>query len=386
MFDTSERMKKLPPYLFAEIDRKKKELIAQGHQVISFGVGDPDLPTPERIVEAMRRAVQDPSVHRYPFGKGRADFRKAIAEYYKKYSDVELDYENEICVLIGSKEGIAHFPFVFVNPGDLTLVPEPGYPVYQIGTILAGGMPHFMPLREENNFLPDLGKIPDSVAEKAKIMYLNYPNNPTAATADIDFLKETISFCKKHNIIILYDAAYHEIYFENKRPVSFLSIPGAKDIGIEIHSLSKTYNMTGWRIGWACGNERLVSALSTLKENIDSGTFEAIQIAGIECLLGPQDDVKKMRNIYQKRRDILVEGLRKIGFNVKIPMATFYLWLAVNSDSLSFAEKLLSEAKIIVTPGIGFGPSGQGYVRFALTIDEEKIKEAIMRMRELFRR
>lgn len=386
MFELSERMKKLPPYLFAEIDRKRKQLVAQGYEVISFGVGDPDLPTPERIVEAMRVAVNDPSVHRYPFGKGRIDFRKAIADYYKKYSDVILDHEKEICVLIGSKEGIAHFPFAFVNPDDITLVPEPGYPVYQIGTVLTGGTPYFMPLQEENNFLPDLGKIPDRILEKAKIMFLNYPNNPTAAIADTNFLKDAIRLCKKHNIIIVYDAAYHEIYFDNKRPVSFLSISGAKDIGIEIHSLSKTYNMTGWRIGWACGNEELVSALATLKENIDSGTFEAIQIAGIECLTGLQDDVEKMRNIYQKRRDILVDGLKKLEFKVKIPQATFYLWLAVNNDSLSFAEKLLLEAQIIVTPGIGFGPSGEGYVRFALTIDEIKIKKAIERMIKLFRR
>ncbi len=384
MFEISEKMKKLPPYLFAEIDRKRKQLIAQGHQVISFGVGDPDLPTPERIVEAMRKAVKDPAVHRYPFGKGRSDFRKAIADYYRKYSDVSLDYEKEICVLIGSKEGIAHFPFAFVNDTDVTLVPEPGYPVYQIGTILAGGTPYFMPLKEENDFLPDFGRIPSSVLEKAKIMYLNYPNNPTSACAGTDFLKEAISFCKKHSIIIVYDAAYHELYYEGKRPVSFLSIPGAKDIGIEIHSLSKTYNMTGWRIGWACGNEKLVSALATLKENIDSGTFEAIQIAGIECLSGPQDDVERMRMIYQKRRDVLVEGLKNMNFKVKIPSATFYLWLAVDGSSLSFAENLLLRANIIVTPGIGFGPSGEGYVRFALTIDEEKIRVAIEKMKQFF--
>ncbi|MCM8822202.1 MAG: LL-diaminopimelate aminotransferase [Candidatus Omnitrophica bacterium] len=383
MFQISEKMQKLPPYLFAEIDKKKKQLIAQGRQVISFGVGDPDMPTPERIVEAMRKAVKDPSVHRYPFGKGRSDFRKAIADYYRKYSDVDLDYEKEICVLIGSKEGIAHFPFAFVNPGDITLVPEPGYPVYQIGTILAGGIPYFMPLKEENNFLPDLGKIPSEILDRAKIMYLNYPNNPTAACADIDFLKEAISFCRKRGIIIVYDAAYHELYFEGKRPTSFLSIPGAKDTGIEIHSLSKTYNMTGWRIGWACGNEELVSAIATLKENIDSGTFEAIQIAGVECLSGPQEDVEQMRSIYQKRRDILVDGLKNLGFNVKIPQSTFYLWLVVGCDSFSFTEKLLMKANIIVTPGVGFGPSGEGYVRFALTIDEAKIKLAIEKMRTL---
>lgn len=383
MFEPAERMNKLPPYLFAEIDRKRKGLISAGYEVISFGVGDPDLPTPERIVNVMRSAVGDLLVHRYPFGKGRADFRKAIADYYRKYSDVELDPEKEICVLIGSKEGIAHFPLAFINPGDITLVPEPGYPVYQIGTILAGGIPYFMPLKEENNFLPDLGKIPSNILKRAKILYLNYPNNPTSACADSGFLKDIVDFCRKHQIILLYDAAYHEIYFDGKRPISFLSIPGAKDIGIEIHSLSKTYNMTGWRIGWVCGNEKLVSGLSTLKENIDSGTFEAIQIAGIECLSGSQDDVEQIRKIYQRRRDTLVEGLKKLNFQVKTPQATFYLWLKINESSISFAEKLLLKANIIVTPGIGFGNSGEGYVRFALTIDEEKIKKAIKKMSDV---
>ncbi|HRS06926.1 MAG TPA: LL-diaminopimelate aminotransferase [Candidatus Ratteibacteria bacterium] len=383
MFELSKKMNELPPYLFAEIDKKRKSLISEGYEVISFGVGDPDLPTPKRVVEAMKRAVDDPSVYRYPFGKGRSDFRRAIADYYKKYSDVDLDFEKEICVLIGSKEGIAHFPLAFINPGDVNLIPEPGYPVYQIGTILAGGIPYFMPLKEQNDFLPDFGKIPDSILKNAKILYLNYPNNPTSACADSSFLKEAVAFCKKRGLIILYDAAYHEIYFDGKRPTSFLSIPGAKDIGIEIHSLSKTYNMTGWRIGWACGNEKLVSGLATLKENIDSGTFEAIQIAGIECLSGPQDDVEQMRKTYQKRRDVLVECLRKLNFQVKIPQATFYLWLKINEGSLSFAEKLLLKANIIVTPGIGFGDSGEGYVRFALTIDEEKIKKAMEKMSDV---
>ncbi|HPP67076.1 MAG TPA: LL-diaminopimelate aminotransferase [bacterium] len=383
MFQLSERMGKLQPYLFAEIDKKCKQLISEGYDIISFGVGDPDMQPAERIVQALQRAVEMPSVHRYPFGKGRLDFRQAIRDYYKKHNDVDLDPEKEVCVLIGSKEGIAHFPLAFINKEDITLVPDPGYPVYQIGTILAGGIPYFMPLKEENDFLPDFGKIPDNILERAKILYLNYPNNPTSAVADISFLKDVISFCKKHQIIILYDAAYHEIYFDGKRPISFLSIPGAKDIGIEMHSLSKTYNMTGWRIGWACGNERLISALATLKENIDSGTFEAIQMAGIECLSGPQDNVEQMRKIYQSRRDVLVEGLKKLNFQVKIPQATFYLWLKVNEDSILFAEKLLTKAQIVVSPGIGFGSAGEKYVRFALTVNEERIKQAIQRLSEM---
>jgi len=383
MFELSDRMKKLPPYLFVEIDRKRKQLVAEGHQVISFGVGDPDLPTPARIVEAMRKAVTCSAFHRYPFGKGRQDFRKAIADYYRKYSETKLDPESEICVLIGSKEGIAHFPLAFINPGDVSLVPEPGYPVYHIGTMLAGGVSYFMPLTADNGFLPDFGAISGDALARAKILYLNYPNNPTSACASLDFIKEAILFCRKHNLMLVYDAAYHELYYDGKRPVSFLSIPGARDVGIEFHSLSKTYNMTGWRIGWACGNHKLVSALATLKENIDSGTFEAIQAAGVECLCGPQDDVEKMRAIYQRRRDTLADGLRNLGFNVRVPEATFYLWLDTGTDGMEFAQTLLEKAHVIVTPGEGFGPSGKRYVRFALTVSEEKIIEAMQKIRKI---
>lgn len=383
MFEISERMKKIPPYLFVEIDKKKKNLIKQGYEVIDFGIGDPDIPTPENIVEAMREYVKRPEFHRYPLGRGNIEFRKAIADYYEENYNVNIDPEEEICVLIGSKEGIAHFPLCFINPGDFSLVPEPGYPVYKIGTILAEGNPYFMPLKEENNFLPDLSNIPDNVLKKAKILYLNYPNNPTSAFATEDFLKEAISFCKKNNIILLYDAAYSEIYYD-KKPVSFLSLPGAKEVGIEFHSLSKTFNMTGWRIGWACGNKDLVSALSKVKENIDSGVFEAIQFAGIEALKGSKESILRMREIYRRRMTLFVDGLKKTGFQVKFPEGTFYLWLKVNRDSFEFVDYLLEKCKIIATPGIGFGPSGEGFVRFSLTIDEEKIKRAIKRIKEIW--
>jgi len=385
MFEISERLKKIPPYLFVEIDRKKKELIAKGEDVIDFGVGDPDMPTPENIIEAMKKAVQNPKFHRYPFGKGIKEFRKAIADFYKKNYDVDIDYENEICVLIGSKEGIAHFPLCFINPGDVSLVPEPGYPVYHLGTLIAGGESYFLPLKRENRFLPEFERIPEQVIKKAKILYLNYPNNPTGSFASYDFLKEAIKFCKKNNIILAYDAAYSEIYFE-KRPVNIFSIDGAKDVVIEFNSLSKTYNMTGWRIGWACGNSFLISALAKIKENIDSGTFEAIQYAGIEALTGTQEPVKKIRETYRKRRDIFTSGLKELGFDFDIPLGTFYFWVKINGNSIKFVDFLLENGKIVATPGVGFGPSGEGYVRFSLTIDEVKIKEAISRMKKIWQK
>jgi len=385
MFEISDRLKKIPPYLFVEIDKKKKELISKGEDVIDFGVGDPDLPTPENIIEAMKKAVENPKFHRYPFGKGTKEFRKAISDFYKRNYDVDIDPENEICVLIGSKEGIAHFPLCFINQGDISLVPEPGYPVYHIGTLIAGGESYFLPLKKENDFLPDLGKIPENILERTKILYLNYPNNPTGSFASKEFLTEAIKFCKKNNIILVYDAAYSEIYFE-ERPVNIFSIDGAKDVVIEFNSLSKTYNMTGWRIGWACGNSFLISALAKIKENIDSGTFEAIQYAGIEALTGSQESVEKMRKIYKRRRDIFASGLNELGFKFNLPEGTFYFWVEVGGSSIKFVDFLLENGKIVSTPGVGFGPSGEGYVRFSLTIDEEKIKKAIGRMKDIWQK
>lgn len=316
--------------------------------------------------------------------RGQKNLEKQYLIIIKNY-DVEIDPENEICVLIGSKEGIAHFPLCFINPGDISLVPEPGYPVYNLGTIISGGESYFLPLKEENGFLPDLGKIPERILEKAKILYLNYPNNPTGVFANREFLKDVVKFCKKNRIILAYDAAYSEIYFE-ERPVNIFEIEGAKDIAIEFNSLSKTYNMTGWRVGWACGNSFLVNALAKIKENIDSGTFEAIQYAGIEALKGPQDSVEKMRNIYKKRRDIFASGLKELNFNFNLPKGTFYFWLKIEGSSIKFVDFLLENGKIVSTPGIGFGPSGEGFVRFSLTINEEKIKEAIERMKKIWRK
>ncbi|MFN3966224.1 MAG: LL-diaminopimelate aminotransferase [Endomicrobiia bacterium] len=382
----SRRLKKLPPYLFVEIDRKKKELIEKGVDVINMGVGDPDLPTPEHIVQAGQEALKNPKYHQYPFGPGMRIFRQAIAQWYKKRFDVTLDPEKEIHSLIGSKEGIGHLPLAFVNPGDVVLVPDPGYPVYKTGTIFAGGIPYYLPLLEKNDFLPDLRKIPSKILKRTKILFLNYPNNPTSATATKKFFIEVVKFAKKYNIIVAHDAAYSEIYFnENNPPISFLSVPGAKDIGIEFHSLSKTYNMTGWRCGWVCGNENIVKGLSTVKDNYDSGLFSAIQYAGVVALTDSQECVEKNRKIYRERRDTLYYGLKKLGWKLKKPEATFYLWARTPSgkSSIETSEKLLTSAGVVATPGVGLGDSGEGYIRFALTVDVNRIKEALNRISKI---
>ncbi len=381
-FDYSERLSQLPPYVFVEIDRKKKDAIRRGRDIIDLGVGDPDLPTPQHIRDAMKKALEEPRYHRYPFGPGLLEFRKAIACWYKVRFGVELDIDTEIHALIGSKEGIGHIHLAFVNPGEVVLCPEPAYPVYKIGTIYAGGTPYFMPLLEKNSFLPDLDSIPERVTKKTKMMFINYPNNPTATCANRDFFKRVIGFAKKHSIVVINDAAYSEIYYEGKKPISFLEIPGAKEVGIEFHSLSKTYNMTGWRIGWACGNQSIIKGLSMVKENIDSGVFGAIQVASIEALNGPQDCVDEMRRIYERRRDVLTEGLNRAGWKAKRPEATFYVWARVPEgySSVQSVEKLLEEEGILSTPGNALGPSGEGYVRFSLTVDEERIEEAVERI------
>jgi len=381
-FDYSQRLSQLPPYVFVEIDRKKKDAIRRGIDIIDLGVGDPDLPTAQHIRDAMKKAIEEPRYHRYPFGPGLLEFRKAIARWYKVRFGVELDAESEIHALIGSKEGIGHIHLAFVNPGDVVLCPEPAYPVYNIGTIYAGGTPYFMPLLEENNFLPDLDSVPDEVIKKTKMVFINYPNNPTTACANEDFFKRVVGFARKHSIIVVSDAAYSEVYYEGKKPVSLLELAGAKEVGIEFHSLSKTYNMTGWRIGWACGNRSIIKGLSMVKENIDSGVFAAIQVASIEALNGPQDCVDEMRRIYESRRDLLAEGLGKTGWKVKRPEATFYIWARVPEgySSLESVEKLLEEVGILSTPGNALGPSGEGYVRFSLTVDEERIEEAVERL------
>ncbi|ADC64977.1 LL-diaminopimelate aminotransferase [Ferroglobus placidus DSM 10642] len=377
--ELSNRLKALPPYLFAELDEMKRKKVLEGVDVIDFGVGDPDLPTPRHIVEEMQRAVEKEENHKYPSYEGKLEFREAVAEFYGRRKKVDLNPETQVIALIGSKEGIAHLPLAFVNPGDVVLVPDPGYPVYYSSAILAEGRPYKVPLKEENEFLPDLESIPDEVARKAKIFFLNYPNNPTTAVAEMEFIKECVDFCIDNDIILAHDAAYSEIAFDY-RPKSFLEYEDAFECTIEFGSLSKTYNMTGWRIGYAVGNEEIIKGLLKVKTNVDSGVFQAIQDAAIVALRGDDSVIEENNRVYKERRDVLVEGLRKLGFEVEKPKATFYVWLRVNGSSIEFAKNLLDKAGVLVTPGVGFGEYGEGYVRFALTRSVERIKEALERM------
>ena len=383
---TNSKLQKLPPYLFIEIDRKKKEAIDRGADIISLGVGDPDMPTPEHIVKSAQKALENPKNHQYPFGSGMFSFRKAVADWYKARFNVALNPENEVCALIGSKEGIGHMHLAFVNPGDVVLIPEPGYPVYNTGTIFTDGQPYFMPLLEKNGFLPDLNVIPEDVAKKAKIIFVNYPNNPTAAIAPKEFYIKLVNFAKKYNIIVAHDSAYSEIYYDEKeKPMSFLEVEGAKEVGVEFHSLSKTYNMTGWRIGCVCGNKDIVAAIAKVKDNYDSGCFQAIQEAAITALTSSQDCVEKARKIYKERRDALCDGLKKLGWDITKPKASFYVWAKIPQGykSSEVVSKLLDECAIVSTPGNGMGKSGEGYVRFALTVSVERIKEAIDRISKI---
>lgn len=381
----SERLAKLPPYLFAEIDRQKREARAKGMDIVDLGVGDPDIPTPAFIIEELYRASKDPANHRYALDAGMPEFRKAIVEWYQKRFNVTLNPETEILPLIGSKEGIAHMPLTVVNPGDTVLIPDPGYPPYRSGTLFAEGTPYLMPLREQNDFLPDLKAIEDSALRRAKIMFLNYPNNPTAACAPRGFYEEAICFAEKYGIAICHDAAYSEIAYDGYRPMSFLEVKGAKDLGIEFHSLSKTYNMTGWRIGFAAGNAELIRLLAKVKSNIDSGIFQAIQYAGIKALREGEKELQKNILIYQERRDLFVKGLNELGWNIKPPKASFYIWAPVPAGytSAEFCMKMLKESGLVITPGNGFGPNGEGYFRVAITVPKERIQKAIECIKKL---
>lgn len=380
-FEKAERLKKLPPYLFAEIDRKKKEVAARGVDIISLGIGDPDLPTPSHIVESLKKAAEDPKNHKYPDYEGLYEFRKSASQWIEKRFGVKFNPENEVVSLIGSKEGIAHIPLAFVNPGDFVLVPDPAYPVYNIGTIFAGGISYIMPLRRENNFLPDLKSIPEEVLKKTKIMHINYPNNPTSATADKSFFEEVISLAHKYKFIVCHDMAYSELFYEEP-PISIFNVDGAKEVAIEMHSLSKTYSMTGWRIGFAVGNKSIIEGLGKIKTNVDSGIFQAVQEAGITALTGDQGVVDQYRSIYKERRDIVVQKLQSLGYEVFYPKATFYVWVKTpnNIDSRTFCGKILEETGVVLTPGVGFGVHGEGYFRIALTVGKERLLEALDRM------
>jgi LL-diaminopimelate aminotransferase len=381
-FSVAQRLSKLPPYLFAEIDRLKQDAIRRGMDIINLGVGDPDLPTPSHIIARMQEASADPRNHQYPSYEGMLTFRRAVADWYSKRFGVTLDPQTEALSLIGSKEGIGHIPLAFIDPGDVVLVPDPGYPVYQAGTVFADGIPYFMPLTRERSFLPDLDAIPLEVLKKARIMFLNYPNNPTAAVASRAFFAEAVAFARRHRLILCHDAAYSEMAYDGYLPESLLAVEGAKDVAIEYHSLSKTYNMTGWRIGFAVGCREVLSGLGRIKTNLDSGVFQAVQEAAIAALNGPQECVEAMRAVYKERRDALVDGLSALGFAVDKPQATFYVWIGVPKEhtSASFASALLSDVGIVMTPGTGFGRSGEGYIRAALTVDVSRIKEAVERI------
>ncbi len=385
MPEPADRLKRLPPYLFAEIDRKKREVRARGVDVIDLGIGDPDLPTPPHVIQALQRAAEDPENHRYPSYEGMLAFRQAVADWYAKRFNVRLDPEQEVLTLIGSKEGTAHMPLAFVNPGDVVLVPDPGYPVYAAGTWFAGGETHFMPLRRENGFLPDLDAIPPEAARRAKLMYLNYPNNPTAAVAGREFFAEVVKFARSHRVLVCHDLMYSELKFDGFEPPSFLEIEGAREVGVEFHSLSKTYSMTGWRLGFCVGNGAALAGLGKVKTNVDSGVFQAVQCAGIAALTGPQELPEQYRRTYQRRRDVVVQGLKALGWDVDIPKGTFFVWAPVPGglDSRRFATRLLDEVGVVVTPGIGFGPSGESFYRIALTVAEARLAEAMERLKGL---
>ena len=381
----ASRMSRIPPYLFAEIDRKVQAKKAAGVDVISLGIGDPDMPTPARIVEALQQAAADPANHQYPSYFGLASLRQAIARWYRGRFGVDLDPDTEILPTLGSKDGISHAPFAFVNPGDLVLAPSPGYPVYVTGAIMADGEPYVMPLTRESGWLPDLDAIPAEVASRAALMWLNYPNNPTAATATLEFFAKAVEFCRRHEIILCHDAPYSEISFAGYRPPSLLEVPGAREIGLEFHSVSKTYNMTGWRLGWIAGNADLIGTLGQLKTNIDSGIFQAVQLAAIAALDGGEADTAASNAVYERRHRRVVDTLNRLGWDLQPPRATFYIWAPVPAgyDSIGFAAHVLDQVGVNITPGVGFGAPGEGYFRLSVTAPDHRIDEALDRLGQL---
>ena len=382
--EVATRIKTLPPYLFAAIDKMKQAAIARGVDIINLGIGDPDLPTPAPIVESLAQAAKNSKHHQYPSYEGMLSFRKAVAEWYQRRFGVKLDAADEVLTLIGSKEGIGHIHLAFVDPGDVVLVPSPGYPVYPVGTSFCGGVSHLMPLTKANGFLPDLNAIPEEVARKAKLMWLNSPNNPTSVVMTKEYFKRVVAFAREHQVIVCHDAAYSEIYYDGQRPASFMEVDGAKDVGVEFHSLSKTYNMTGWRLGFAVGNKEVLAGLGKVKSNLDSGVFEAVQAAGITAL-GLDDAVTDtIRKTYQERRDTLIPGLKQLALEVDAPPAAFYVWVAVPKGytSASFTAHLLEKAGIVTTPGNGFGAPGEGYIRMTVCTSKDRLAEAVERIKK----
>ena len=381
----ADRLAKLPPYLFAAIDELKQEAIAAGRDVINLGIGDPDLPTPPHIIARLNETAHDPANHQYPSYTGMMDFRKSMAAYYQRTRGVDLDPATEVLTLIGSKEGIGHVPLAFVNPGDVVLVPDPGYPVYAAGTTLAGGEIVRMPLLRENGFLPDLDIIPADTASRARLMFINYPNNPTAAVCDTDFFAKVVEFARAYNIVVVHDAAYADVTFDGYRASSFLEAPGAKEVGVEFYSLSKTYNMTGWRIAAALGNAAVIKGLGSVKTNLDSGAFQPIQYAAMTALEASQECVAENNRIYSERRDVLVEGLNRIGWRIEKTQASFYVWIECpgGHTSSDLTALLIRDAGVVTTPGVGFGESGEGYIRMTLTTSKERLAEAVDRLSQV---
>ena len=378
----SQRMSRVPPYLFVQISRKIAEKKAQGVEVISFGIGDPDLPTPDYVIDALTEAAHDPPNHRYPESEGLPEFREAVADWYGRRFGVTLDSENEVISLIGAKEGIGHVAFCFLDPVDVALVPDPGYPVYSMGTLFAGGENHFMQLTSENGWLPDLESIPEGIARKSKLMWLNYPNNPTGAVANLEYFARAVEFAKKYDIAVMHDACYTEVAYDGYRPPSFLQVDGAMDVGVEFHSLSKSFNMTGWRIGMAVGNAKMIDALLTIKSNLDSGVPQAVQHMAIEALRCPLESVADRNAVYQARRDRIVPVLEDMGMAVDSPKAGLYIWARVPDgyQSAEFAEKLLEDTDVLMIPGGNYGPAGEGYVRLSITLADDLIDKALDRV------
>jgi LL-diaminopimelate aminotransferase len=380
----SRRVAKLPPYFYVEINKKIAEKQAKGEDVVSFAIGDPDIPTPPRIIERLCQAAQDPTNHRYPESDGLPELRQAIVHWYENRFDVSLDPNNEVLPLIGSKEGIAHIAFSLIDPGDVALVTDPGYPVYSVGTILAGGRPYYIPISWKNGFLPDLCRIPLNVLRRTKLLWINYPNNPTGAVADIDFFKGVVEFARQNELCVCHDGPYSEVAFDGYKPVSFIQADGAREAGVEFHSLSKSYNMTGWRIGMVVGNATMIDALRRLKSNLDSGIPQAIQYAAIEALTGPQDCIEEHNVVYQRRRDLIVEMLNNIGLKAEKPKASLYIWAQVPQGytSVEFANDLLEKVGVVVTPGITYGRSGEGYIRLSLTLPDASLVKGLSRLSE----
>ncbi len=382
--EPSERLKKLPPYLFVRLEELKEKAKKEGKDLIDLGIGDPDLPTPDFIIQAMKKALDNPENHRYPTSRGLLAFREAVCEFMERRFNVKVSPE-QVVSLIGSKEGIAHFPLAWINPKDIALVPNPAYPVYKIGTIFAEGEPYFMPLKEENNFLPDFDAIPKDIWERAKILFLNYPNNPTSAVCELDFFERAVFYAKKYKLWVVNDCAYSELCFDGFLAPSILQVSGAEEVAIEFHSLSKTFNMTGWRVGFAVGAKPAIDMLAKVKSNIDSGVFQAIQWAGVVALKEGEQAIKDIRRIYQNRRDILAEALNEVGLEYQKPKATFYFWVKCPKglSSEEMVALLLEQAGIIASPGSGYGEEGEGYIRLAIVTNEERLKEAKQRLLRL---